>query len=76
VLLSPPDGQILASGSDDNTIVLYWVVDGTFLEALHDHTNWVNSVAFSSDGQSLASGSNDKTMRLWRLNYYQNGINK
>jgi WD40 repeat protein len=30
-----------------------------------DHTDGVNSVAFSPDGSQIGSGSNDNTVRLW-----------
>jgi WD40 repeat protein len=32
---------------------------------LNGHTNWVNSVAFSSDGSRIVSGSQDKSVRVW-----------
>ena len=62
-----PDGQILASGSLDNTIKLWRVSDGSLIRTLEGHTFWVNSVSFSPDGQILASGSGDKTIKLWRV---------
>jgi len=61
-----PDGQNLASGSDDTTVRLWRVSDGALLRILVGHTNWVSSVVFSPDGQTLASGSWDKTVRLWK----------
>src|SRR5262249_42939754 len=52
-----PDGQTLASGSEDNTIILWDVASHQQLSALKGHTGTVRSVAFSPDGQTLASGS-------------------
>lgn len=58
-----PDGNILATASDDKTIKL---IDGAFQEicTLTGHTRAVKSIAFSPDG-ILASGSWDKTVKLW-----------
>jgi serine/threonine protein kinase len=57
------DGQILASGSWDNTIKLWDVKTGKERASLK-HAG-VRSVAFSSDGQTLASGSRNGTIKLW-----------
>ncbi|OUL31314.1 hypothetical protein BV372_20345 [Nostoc sp. T09] len=62
-----PDGQMIASASDDSTIKL-WQQDGTLVKTLQGHNLGVNSVSFSPDGQILASASTDKTVKLWRVN--------
>ena len=60
-----PDGQRLASGSDDQTVKIWDTATGKELFALKGHAGAVNSVAFSPDGQRLASGSSDKTVKIW-----------
>src|SRR2546430_796637 len=60
-----PDGQVLASGSDDRTVRLWDKKTGVLLHTLQGHSDRVNSVVWSPDGQVLASGSNDRTVRLW-----------
>jgi WD40 repeat protein len=59
------DGQLLASGSCDQTIKLWDPATGTLKHTLEGHSDWVLSVAFLSDGQLLVSGSRDKTIKLW-----------
>ena len=61
-----PDGQMLASGSEDKTIKLWNLKTGDLLRTLTGHEDSVLSVAISPDGQTLASGSQDSTIKLWK----------
>ncbi|KAM7190941.1 hypothetical protein V8F33_009174 [Rhypophila sp. PSN 637] len=60
-----PDGQRLASGSEDQTIKIWDPASSQCLQTLEGHSRRVQSVAFSPDGQRLASGSDDRTIKIW-----------
>lgn len=62
-----PDGKLLASGGDDNAVILWNVADGSEHKAFIEHSKAVTSVAFSPDGKLLASTSLDGYVRLWHV---------
>ncbi|NET57682.1 MAG: hypothetical protein F6K47_16435 [Symploca sp. SIO2E6] len=61
-----PQGKMLASASENNTIKL-WNQKGELLRTLEGHQGWVYGVAISPDGKTIASVGEDKTLRLWNL---------
>src|SRR6202043_703220 len=61
-----PNGEMLASGSDDNTIKLWDVATEKEKATLKGHSEGVFSVAFSPDGTTLASVGQQE-IKLWNV---------
>lgn len=62
-----PDGNTLASASDDRTIELWDFRKKTYIRTLEGNQSYVYSVAFSPDGKTLVSGSHDMSVRVWNV---------
>jgi WD40 repeat protein len=60
-----PDGEVLATGSDDRSIILWSTTDWTRVAVLSGHEDRVRQLAFTKDGGMLLSVSDDGTMRWW-----------
>jgi hypothetical protein len=62
-----PDGLILVSGSQDNTIKIWALETGDLLHTLTEHRGPVRAIAITPDGQTLISGAGDATIKIWDL---------
>lgn len=60
-----PDGQWIATGSNDRTVKL-WNREGRIIQALA-HGDTVHRVAFTADSQRVVTGSLDGQVRVWDL---------
>jgi WD40 repeat protein/energy-coupling factor transporter ATP-binding protein EcfA2 len=59
------DGKWMASGMDDNRILLWDSQSGKLIRSLAKHTDGVTSLEFGPDSTSLVSGSKDGTVMVW-----------
>ena len=76
-----PDGLLVLSGSDDHTLKVWRTHDGSLVNTLQGHTNWVRKplfhvrsdvsqvrcCCFSPDGSLVLSGSDDHTLKVWTI---------
>ena len=62
-----PDSGILASASQDETVILWRVSDGSQLRRFTDNKAGVWDVAFSRDGNWLVSAAQGGQVLLWHL---------
>jgi WD40 repeat protein len=62
-----PDGAMLASGSEDQSVILWDPRSGARLEALNAHADVVCGVAFAPDSSLLYSCGDDGRLVRWNL---------
>lgn len=66
-----PNGELILSGAEDNSLRLWDASSGTPLKSLRGHGSAIRSCAFSPDGKWVLSGSKDERIRLWNIDGYQ-----
>ena len=65
-----PDGRTLASGGQDNDVIVWNLATGRAMETLRGHSSYVQSCAYSPDGKALLSGGRDAKVKLWNPGNY------
>jgi len=66
-----PDGSLLVSGSQDNTVRVWDFRSGKLLKAMRGHGEQVRSCRFAPGGDRVASASHDQQVKIWDLDGYQ-----
>ena len=61
------DGLRLVSGSYDNIVIIWDMINGSAKHILKQHLGQIYSVAFSTNGKTVASSSYDGTIILWSV---------
>jgi eukaryotic-like serine/threonine-protein kinase len=69
-----PDGQNIASASDDATARVWNAATGRRIFSYLNHDSEVLAVAWSPDGQHIASGGWDHTVQVWDAVHNASGI--
>jgi small GTP-binding protein len=62
-----PDGTWIASGGEDENVMIHDLATGKRLATLKGHTGTIRSVAILPDGKWILSSSSDHTVRVWDL---------
>lgn len=70
------DNSLVASGSKDDSIIVWDLAQGISMLTLQGHRGNVSCLAFSADADKLLSGSWDQSLALWDLSDGQGIVEK
>lgn len=60
-----PDQSMIAVGTTTKMVRIYSTADGSVLNTIKKHTDWVTAVEFSPDGVLLATGDRSNGLVVW-----------
>jgi transcription initiation factor TFIID subunit 5 len=63
-----PQLTMIASGSDDRSVILWDIRSGSSIRSLIGSTSPISCISISNDGQALIAGCDDGNVILWDLN--------
>ena len=66
-----PDGKLLLSAANDNTLRAWNVASATLRKTLRGHAGQVSSCVLMPDGQHVLSGSHDHRAKIWDIAGYE-----
>ena len=66
-----PDGELLATGGHDRTVLLWHVRTQRLVNIIRGHGDAVDSLRFLPDGKTLVTASRDGTTRVWPVDVRQ-----
>ncbi len=69
-----PNGKVIATGSDDDTLRLWDAANGKELAQLGQHPTAVNAVAFAHSGKFLVSADGDGTLHMWNASDWKESV--
>lgn len=61
------DGQLILSGSQDNTLNLWEADSGQLIKTLRGHDGWVRGCCFTDSDRVAVSASHDGSLRFWDI---------
>ncbi len=60
-----PNGNFIASGSEDNTVKLWDVTTGKVVRTFVAHRGYITALDFNAAGDMLVTAAKDNTIRIW-----------
>ncbi len=66
-----PDGHMILSAANDNTVKLWDFASGKLIKSLRGHAGRVRSAVFTPNGQMILSGGHDNVVKLWDIAGYE-----